>query len=262
MFKHKISGMPLGTGHTSGGPDPLDHGILYICVLQMALYYELEQVSKIDILRKLNQRFGAKRSVMLAFGSVDPAASAVHRGLDELTSLYLSIALFCVKPANMKPTPSGTLRVAALVALGVATVITLRALAQSPASSRDPEVNKFVLKIKKNSGEHHKLKHQADSKEEEDFKTLLCNGHYDSGSHMYLRHEDGTASQIDLPKDCGSSSSRSQLNIKTDKVTVSHAAESAADSKLTVIGPHVTIQVASTSTDDIKAVLDRLEPKQ
>jgi len=29
-------------------------------VLQPALNYELEQVSNIDILRKLNQRFGAK----------------------------------------------------------------------------------------------------------------------------------------------------------------------------------------------------------
>src|SRR5947209_794366 len=41
-------------------PFALRDGILYVRVLQPALHYELEQVSKIDILRKLKQRFGAK----------------------------------------------------------------------------------------------------------------------------------------------------------------------------------------------------------
>src|SRR6266704_4813414 len=41
-------------------PVVLREGILYVRVLQPALHYELEQVSKIDILRKLKQRFGAK----------------------------------------------------------------------------------------------------------------------------------------------------------------------------------------------------------
>ncbi len=41
-------------------PVSLRAGILYVRVLQPALHYELEQVSKIDILRKLKQRFGAK----------------------------------------------------------------------------------------------------------------------------------------------------------------------------------------------------------
>ena len=38
----------------------LREGILYVRVLQPALHYELEQISKIDILRKLKQRFGGK----------------------------------------------------------------------------------------------------------------------------------------------------------------------------------------------------------
>ena len=38
----------------------LRDGILYVRVLQPALHYELEQVSKIDILRKLKKRFGGK----------------------------------------------------------------------------------------------------------------------------------------------------------------------------------------------------------
>lgn len=41
-------------------PVALRAGVLYVRVLQPALHYELEQVSKIDILRKLKQRFGAK----------------------------------------------------------------------------------------------------------------------------------------------------------------------------------------------------------
>jgi hypothetical protein len=35
-------------------------GVLGVRVLQPALHYELEQVSKIDILRKLKKRFGSK----------------------------------------------------------------------------------------------------------------------------------------------------------------------------------------------------------
>ena len=41
-------------------PFALRDGILYVRVLQPVLHYELEQVSKIDILRKLKKRFGAK----------------------------------------------------------------------------------------------------------------------------------------------------------------------------------------------------------
>ena len=41
-------------------PVALREGILYVRVLQPALHYELEQVSKLDILRKLKQRFGGK----------------------------------------------------------------------------------------------------------------------------------------------------------------------------------------------------------
>jgi len=41
-------------------PVALREGILYVRVLQHALHYELEQISKTDILRKLKQRFGGK----------------------------------------------------------------------------------------------------------------------------------------------------------------------------------------------------------
>ena len=41
-------------------PVALREGILYVRVLQPALHYELEQISKTEILRKLKQRFGGK----------------------------------------------------------------------------------------------------------------------------------------------------------------------------------------------------------
>lgn len=41
-------------------PVALRDGVLYVRVLQPALHYELEQVSKHDILRKLKRRFGSK----------------------------------------------------------------------------------------------------------------------------------------------------------------------------------------------------------
>jgi predicted nucleic acid-binding Zn ribbon protein len=41
-------------------PVSLRDGTLYVRVLQPALHYELEQISKRDILRKLKQRFGPR----------------------------------------------------------------------------------------------------------------------------------------------------------------------------------------------------------
>ena len=41
-------------------PSALRDGTLYVRVLQPALHYEMEQVSKAEILRKLKRRFGTK----------------------------------------------------------------------------------------------------------------------------------------------------------------------------------------------------------
>jgi predicted nucleic acid-binding Zn ribbon protein len=41
-------------------PVALREGVLFVRVLQPALHYELEQISKSEILRKLKQRFGTK----------------------------------------------------------------------------------------------------------------------------------------------------------------------------------------------------------
>ncbi len=41
-------------------PVSLREGVLHVRVLQPALHYQLEQISKAEILRKLKQRFGGK----------------------------------------------------------------------------------------------------------------------------------------------------------------------------------------------------------
>ncbi|MBA3881848.1 MAG: DUF721 domain-containing protein [Chthoniobacterales bacterium] len=41
-------------------PVSLHEGVLHVRVLQPALHYQLEQISKAEILRKLKRRFGAK----------------------------------------------------------------------------------------------------------------------------------------------------------------------------------------------------------
>ena len=45
---------------THSAPMTLRDGVLYVRVLQPALHYELEQIQKAEILRKLKTRFGSK----------------------------------------------------------------------------------------------------------------------------------------------------------------------------------------------------------
>jgi predicted nucleic acid-binding Zn ribbon protein len=45
---------------THSAPVALREGVLYVRVLQPALHYELEAISKAEILRKLKRRFGAR----------------------------------------------------------------------------------------------------------------------------------------------------------------------------------------------------------
>jgi predicted nucleic acid-binding Zn ribbon protein len=45
---------------THSTPVNLRGGVLFVRVLQPALHYQFEQISKAEILRKLKQRFGAK----------------------------------------------------------------------------------------------------------------------------------------------------------------------------------------------------------
>jgi hypothetical protein len=192
-----------------------------------------------------------EKAIMDASALVDPASSALRRSLDGLTSLYLSNALFCVKPANMKTTLSGTLRVVALVGLGLAAVLTFRATAQSP------KTDNFELNVPKKQGEYWHLKNMKCDGQNQ-FIKLLNEGPYDKNSTQKLHFKkDPSQPECDLPGGCApctGSASPAQLNIKTDKVTVANAAQTAADGD-----PNVTIRVASTSPAAIKAVLDLLE---
>ena len=52
---------------THSAPVALRDGVLYVRVLQPALHYELEQISKAEILRKLKKRFGARTIRELRF---------------------------------------------------------------------------------------------------------------------------------------------------------------------------------------------------
>ena len=45
---------------THSAPVSLRGGVLFVRVLQPALHYQFEQISKAEILRKLKQRFGTK----------------------------------------------------------------------------------------------------------------------------------------------------------------------------------------------------------
>jgi hypothetical protein len=49
-------------------PVALREEILYVRVLQPALHYDLKQTSKIDILRKLKQRYGVRTISDIRFG--------------------------------------------------------------------------------------------------------------------------------------------------------------------------------------------------
>ena len=48
-------------------PVSLRDGVLYVRVLQPALHYQFEQISKPEILRKLKQRFGTKTIKQIRF---------------------------------------------------------------------------------------------------------------------------------------------------------------------------------------------------
>ncbi|SRR6266481_2048198 len=158
----------------------------------------------------------------------------------------------------MKTTPSGTLKVVTLVGLGLATIIALGVL-ESPAAKPDPEdVDNLVLVIAKKNGEYRELK-KNDCDGENAFIKLLNNGKYLKSHKLHFKHKDASQPECELPDGCAACTPtptpRAQLNIKTDKVTVANAAESVADGD-----PHVTIQIAAKSPDDIKAVLDMLAP--
>lgn len=192
---------------------------------------------------------------------------------ESLDSLCLQVVRRLGKKSFMKAL-SGTVKFVALAGVAVAAIITLRTFAQTSSSTPtltdpkmppEPDASQatFVLKIKN----RHLLKDDSDAGEAA-FAALLSNGHYETakGNRIHLRHRRAQWGEHYFPQDRASwpppsppPSPHAQLNIKTDKVTVSEAARSLANGELTSISPHVTQLVASHNAADITAVLDQLK---
>jgi|SRR6266404_1812728 len=165
------------------------------------------------------------------------------------------MAIFSIKPADMKTPLSGTLTAVALIGLSIAAVLSFRATAQTPQSTPGSG-DEFVLTINTPPGKYHLLKDSTPPGETA-FKELLCdrNRHFDKTKRLHFKSGIGSQAECDLPADCSKFASPAQLKIKTDKVTVANTAQSIAGGD-----PNVTIKIASTSPDDIKTVLDLLAP--
>jgi hypothetical protein len=161
---------------------------------------------------------------------------------------------------------SVTIKLVVSVAVALLVVVTLRTFAQSPKSPRWPpkpgnckepsSLPQANAPFVKNIPTHRPLKKMTDEGEAE-FAALLCNGHYDAakGNIIHFKHRNSQWGAHCLPQDC---SDVTQLGIKTDNVVVSEAAKDEAE--LTLIQPHVSIQLATPSSADIKAVMDMLAP--
>lgn len=149
---------------------------------------------------------------------------------------------------------SGPVKFAILTTVAVVAAFTLRTFAQSAPNKPPSSQEKFVLMINSD----HPLKDGSKAGEKA-FKDLLNNGKYPKakGNRVHMKHSDANDPDEDLPNGAGASS---KLDIQTDKVMVSETAKNIEAGELTLIQPHVTIQVASKSPADIKAVLDLLAP--
>ncbi len=146
----------------------------------------------------------------------------------------------------MKATTSVIAIVVALAAGGVATVIALRVLKPAPGRTIAIIKNYVVLKNDTDAGEL-------------DFIKLLCTGPYERTAKLHFKHRNAGKQDRYLPGPDCQGALTTQLNIKTDKVTASKAAQSSTDEEFTVIGPvHVTQQIAAPTGADIEKVLNLL----
>lgn len=159
-------------------------------------------------------------------------------------------------------TLSGTVKFVVFPAIAIGAAVALHGFAQTPTPTEPPDPpdppeshEPFVLKIKP----RHLLADRSPAGETA-FKLLLNNGNYSAakGNKLHMRHTKWPTEKDEyLPTGAATSS---KLDIKTDKVTASKTAKNIEAEELTVIGPHVTIQVACSNPGDIKKVLDLLAP--
>jgi hypothetical protein len=130
-----------------------------------------------------------------------------------------------------------------LSALAILALLSLRVFAQPYPTPTEPPVDKgsLILKIKKDT---------ALKVSETEFKEIL-KAHERTMSYDIVIHKENN--QWEHPVH-GSSA---KLEIKTDRVITSDLAKSGGG--FTLIQTRVTQQVSSSSTSDIKAVLDTLQ---
>ncbi len=136
---------------------------------------------------------------------------------------------------------SGTFKLMVLAAIGVLAIFTLRAFAAPPPPEPDASKATFVLKIK----------NVTPVKDAARFEQVL-------------KHLQTQLYEIDMVDEKGNHTrlvpgSHAKLDIKTDKVTTSEVAKSAATGELTFIATRTTIQVPSMYASDIQAVLGELQ---
>lgn len=150
----------------------------------------------------------------------------------------------------MKTFP-GVVKILALVTALVVVVVSLRAV--GPPDSDQPPIGpepnyKFVLKIKN--------RHPV--KDVNAFKTFLIG--FTATYRFHLKDPQGHEEMF-FPPPAGkpTASPYTKLDIKTDKITVSDLAKRDSHD-ITLIGVHVTQQVASDNVADIAAVLNQLQP--
>jgi hypothetical protein len=140
-------------------------------------------------------------------------------------------------------TLSGTFTFVVLTVIGIVAVFTFRVLAQGSGEPSPAVVDKkFVLKIGGPTKEDY-----AEVTSEAAFKAALGR----LGKDQYhIRFKDDSGKITDPYY---------ALSIKTDKVTTSELAKSAATGELTSIGRHVTIKVTSDNVADLTEVLKALK---
>ena len=130
-----------------------------------------------------------------------------------------------------------------LVVIGMVAILSFRVFAQPNPEPTEPPASKatFVLKIKT----------VTPVKDEARFEDVLK--HLKTQLYDIVLHEENGKEKHLLPN------SNVKLDIKTDKVTTSEAANNAPNGELTLIQTRATRQVASMSASDIKSVLDELQ---
>ena len=162
--------------------------------------------------------------------------------------MSLLIGVCSGKPADTMKSLSVSLKLLIFAALGTGVSVGARALADCTFT---PKPGDHVLKVEKERG----------VKNEETFSDIFDHLSGNAQYCFHMRHSPGHKghgkyagkTEYDITN---VSKGSSQLDIKTDSVTVS---EKASNEELTPISSHTTVQIASPTDTDLSAVSDALK---